>query len=62
MGGCSANEKEGIDEVCDEAGSVGGAGGRPLLLSDLRQNLAANARLLGSARHDWDYVRWVADH
>ena len=32
---------------------------RPLLLSTLRQHLADNARLLGSARHDWDYVRYV---
>jgi hypothetical protein len=29
------------------------------LITTLRQHLADNARMLGSVRHDWDYVRYV---
>ena len=38
---------------------IAGATGGPLL-SKLRHHIVHNARLLGSARHDWDFVRLEA--
>jgi len=32
---------------------------RPLLLSTLRQHLAANAHLLGTCRHDWGFIGYA---
>ena len=32
---------------------------KSLLITTLRQHLADNARMLGSVRHDWDYVRYA---
>ncbi len=32
---------------------------KTLLITTLRQHLADNARMLGSVRHDWEYVRYA---
>ena len=32
---------------------------KTLLITTLRQHLADNARMLGSVRQDWDYVRYA---